>query len=55
MLFVVTIEGLCCFFVQDRDCVVCWYSRGTVLFVVNKRGTVQFVGTVEGLCTLLLH
>ena len=22
-----------------------------MLFVVNNRGTVQFVGTVEGLCT----
>jgi len=55
MLFVVTFEGLCCFLVQYRDCVVFWYSRGTVLLFVNIIETVQFVGTVEGLCTLFLH
>ena len=55
MLFVVILEGLCCFLVQYRDCVVCWYSRGAVPFDINNRETVIFVGTVEGLCRVLLQ
>jgi hypothetical protein len=55
MLFVVALGGMCCFLILYRDCVVCWYNKGTALFVFNNRGTVQFVGTIEALCTLLLH
>ena len=33
MLFVGTVEGLCTLSVQFRDCAVCLYSRGTLLFV----------------------
>ena len=41
-MFVGRVGGLCCFLVKSRDCAVWNYSRGTVLFV----------GTVEGQCCL---
>ena len=33
MLFVGTVELLCYFLVQQKDCGICWYTRGTVLLV----------------------
>ena len=45
MLFFCRVEGLYSLLVHYGDCATCWYSRGTVLFV----------GTVEGLCCLLVQ
>ena len=43
--FVGTIGALCTLLLHLRDCVVCWYSRVTLLFL----------GTAEGLYYLLVH
>ena len=62
MLFVGSEEVLCYLSVHKKDCVLCCYSKGTVLFfgtVVGvlfiRRWTVLFFGRLEGLCCLLLQ
>ena len=54
MLFVSTLEGLCYFFRLYRNCAVCWKIRAIVAFFYS-RGTVLFVGIVEGLYYLLVQ